>query len=39
MGIGHDDRITFLARTADQIEQSNSTRYVSFDDWGPISIG
>lgn len=33
MGIGHDDRITFLARTADQIEQSNSTRYVSFDDW------
>ncbi|MDE1675509.1 hypothetical protein PWJ90_38705, partial [Nocardia gipuzkoensis] len=32
MGIAHEG-MTFLARTSNQIEQSNSTRYVSFDDW------
>ncbi|MFD4293637.1 hypothetical protein ACFWQG_10495 [Rhodococcus sp. NPDC058532] len=32
MGLGPDG-ITFLARGADGIEQSSTTRYVSFDDW------
>jgi len=32
MGLGRDG-VTFLARSADGIEQSSTTRYVSFDDW------